>query len=111
MKQNKFWSALLIVLLLSACGSSTGTLKGAILNCGSPVADATVTMYVGSDPQAETVTDSSGQYTFDEVKPGDYMLSAKWNDIYLISPGHTTIKAGKTTEFNMDFENGGQVCP
>ena len=60
---------------------STFTISGVVNQDGTPAADAVVTLMLGSRQIAETVTDGTGKYSFDNVAPGMYNLVVSKNGV------------------------------
>jgi alpha-tubulin suppressor-like RCC1 family protein len=80
-KRNKFWAiygcllSVLMILLLSGCGSSdpTYSISGRITSAGSALAGVTVTL--SGDASMMVTTDADGNYTFRDVPGGTYTIT------------------------------------
>lgn len=77
-----FTNLILITSFLAACGarSTTGKIEGRIFrsDTNEPISNARVTLLSSSKQEIETMTDNKGNYSFAEVIPGKYGLSATW---------------------------------
>ncbi len=77
-----FASLILTTSFLAACGarSTTGKIEGRIFLSGTnePISNAKVTLLSSSKQKIETMTDDKGNYSFAEVIPDKYGLSATW---------------------------------
>ncbi|MBD3402914.1 DUF3520 domain-containing protein [candidate division GN15 bacterium] len=87
----------LAVLLAGSAAAATGAVSGRIVDraTGQPVADAVVTVFPPGD---STRTDADGQFSFDRVAPGDYMLEISHPDYetFLLSNHPVTVAKNAT---------------
>ena len=76
-------SLILVVLFLAACGlrSTTGKIEGRISrsDTNEPISNVEITLTsLSSKQQTEVVTDDKGNYSFADLNPDKYGLSATW---------------------------------
>lgn len=69
------------ITLIALWSKSTFTINGVVDQNGNPAADTVATLMLGSRQIAETVTDGTGKYSFDNVAPGLYNLVVSKNGV------------------------------
>lgn len=102
MSSNLFRSSLLYFLLLQACaiafaGPDTADLNGTVVDStGAAVAGATVNLHqlAGSALQSAQ-TGAQGQFSFENVAPGEYLLDASTQSLSVPRAQPVTLKAGE----------------
>jgi hypothetical protein len=99
-----------VMMLQTGCGSAapvTGTVQGTVMAGGVPAAGVKVDLlndpFGKTDPLknvATTTTDSNGKYSFKDVKPGTYVLSAAVTGhcVIIDLPDPFTVEAGKVID-------------
>ncbi len=86
--------------------TSPGTISGRVTNIttGGAVSGATVSFSGGS-----TSTDSSGNYSFTNVTPGTYSLTATHSGYFAVT-SPVTVPSGVTATLNFAMATGGKVA-
>lgn len=114
MKAIKFLSIIIagiLVLSISSCSKDAGfggnsTIKGNVTNAaGTAVTGAVVSLSFGATAPTTTVnyttlTDASGNYSFNDLEPGNYFVTASYTDYVdqgqsiALQSGGATVKLG-----------------
>lgn len=105
----------LLILTLSSCSSTTGTIEGTVVKGGQPMADIVVRLLPensnvnDTNPEAasETKTGSDGKFVFEKVTPGNRLLTVNVSitssaQKCLVFSG-TQVKAGERTSVKFEF--------
>ncbi|MCE1245380.1 MAG: carboxypeptidase regulatory-like domain-containing protein [Firmicutes bacterium] len=92
--------------------SATGSIKGNVLDVyGQPLADAQVTLDFydkNKTEKASTVTDSNGDYSFDDVSSGSHQITVYKNNYSATS--QVTVTSGSTSTSDMQVEPSGTIA-
>ncbi|HNG91254.1 MAG TPA: TonB-dependent receptor [Acidobacteriota bacterium] len=86
----------------------SGSIKGVVRDqTGAVVAGATVTAK-NAQRTYEATTDASGNYTFANLQPGTYTISATASGFTTYEVSDLSLELGRTLQVNMDLKAGGQ---
>jgi phosphatidylinositol-3-phosphatase len=91
---------------LTPQGGTPGSISGKVTNIstGGAVSGATVSFSGGS-----TTTDSSGNYSFSNVAPGTYNITATHSGYFALTKT-ATVSSGASTTLNFAIATGGKVA-
>ena len=109
MSSNRFRSLLICsALLLSIhpdlyASSATATLTGTVDDSsGAAVAAAAINLHQRAGSAVLTTrSDASGEFSFTDVTPGEYLLDASARDLSLQKPQSLILSPGKTTKVSL----------
>jgi Carboxypeptidase regulatory-like domain len=91
------WRTRIASFTMPGCGSSptTGSIAGHVAdsNGGAAIAGATITL----SPGGTTTTDGSGSYSFSNLTPQGYTVTASKTGYTTSAPANVTVTAGNTT--------------
>ena len=110
---NDTWVNQTARTIASQNGSVSGTITYTHNETG--IAEVTVNLTQNGTPINSTVTDSSGNYTFTNISPGDYNITASKIRFWSNSTSPVTVNAGASTTANLmlwlkgDLNNDGKV--
>jgi hypothetical protein len=110
--RNMFLSALLLVVLTPILfGQATSSLTGVVTDpTGGVVPGATVSIVnPQTGTQRETVSNDAGAYTFSQVPPGTYQLTAKKTGFNAIEIKDVQLPVNTPVTINIKFEKVGGV--
>jgi len=110
---NDTWVNQTARTIVSQNGSVSGTITYTHNETG--IAEVTVNLTQNGTSINSTVTDSSGNYTFTNISPGDYNITASKIRFWSNSTSPVTVNAGASTTANLmlwlkgDLNNDGKV--
>jgi uncharacterized membrane protein len=85
-----------LVLVLSSCGTATGNINGRVVDAdGSPVEAATVQVAGMS-----VLTDQDGNYSMSDIPAGEYRITATKTGVGSLT-SEVTVRAAAATTFDM----------
>jgi hypothetical protein len=99
------WGASLIAAAQAAQAAQSGKITGQITDPqGKAVTTAVVHIVdMGGGPQRDTKTDSTGNYTVDNLPPSDYSVSVEAEGFDTKTSDAQTLAAGQTLTFNLQL--------
>ena len=80
---------------------SRGAIKGRVLRDGQPVMDVPVSITEGpSHPDIAALTGANGEYMFNDLEPGYYVIQAYMDNANAVTK-KCTVAAGQTTVLDL----------
>lgn len=98
MKRKVIYTAILCLLISSGSIAQVGKLKGKVTNQSNqkPIPFVTIMLSDSSKCIASTASGSDGRYKFDSIPPGNYIITASYNDFEEYFLKDLKILAGST---------------
>ena len=70
-----------------------------------PLSNVSVTAYSSNKKEKVVLTDATGNYTFNELKPGTYKLTFEKDGFRKVTKERVTIRPEEVYQLNIEMEN------